>query len=83
MRNREAPSAPDLKRRIRVARGEEAGDLLLAGGRVVNVFTRRVEDANVVVADGWIAHIPSEGQAVVNTALVVSEASAIECAECT
>ena len=55
MRNREAPSAPGLKRRIRVARGEEAGDLLLAGGRVVNVFTRRVEDANVVVADGWIA----------------------------
>ena len=55
MGNREAPSAPDLKRRIRVARGEEAGDLLLAGGRVVNVFTRRVEDANVVVADGWIA----------------------------
>jgi adenine deaminase len=43
-----------LQRRIRVARGQEPGDLVLTGGRVVNVFTRRVEPANVVVADGWI-----------------------------
>jgi adenine deaminase len=46
-----------LRRRIRVARGQEPGDLLLKGGRVVNVFTRRTEAANVVVADGWIAGV--------------------------
>jgi adenine deaminase len=46
-----------LQRRIRVARGQEAGDLVLTGGQVVNVFTRRVQPANVVVADGWIAGV--------------------------
>lgn len=38
-----------------MARGEEPGDLLLAGGRIVNVFTQRIEEGNVVLADGWIA----------------------------
>jgi adenine deaminase len=46
-----------LQRRIRVARGLEAGDLLLTGGRVVNVFTRRTERADIVLADGVIAGV--------------------------
>jgi adenine deaminase len=46
-----------LQRRIRVALGKEPGDLLLTGGQVVNVFTCRVEPANVVLADGWIASV--------------------------
>jgi adenine deaminase len=46
-----------LRRRIRVALGREPGDLLLTGGRVVNVFTRRTEPAEVVVADGRIAGV--------------------------
>ena len=46
-----------LQRRIRVAQGREPGDLLLVGGKVVNVFTLRVEPANVVIADGWIAGV--------------------------
>ncbi|MHC4416724.1 MAG: adenine deaminase [Planctomycetota bacterium] len=46
-----------LERRVRVARGAEPGDLLLVGGRVVNVFTQRVEAANVVIADGVIAGV--------------------------
>jgi len=46
-----------LQRRIRVARGEEPGDCVLRGGRVVNVFTQRIEAANVVFADGWIAAV--------------------------
>jgi adenine deaminase len=53
-----------LQRRIRVALGQEPGDLLLTGGEVVNVFTRRVQPANVVVADGWIAGVgPFDWQA--------------------
>lgn len=46
-----------IARRIRVALGREPGDLLLTGGRVVNVFTRRVEAADVVVADGRVAGV--------------------------
>ncbi len=46
-----------LERRIRVARGETPGDLFLAGGQVVNVFTRQVQHANVIVADGHIAGV--------------------------
>jgi adenine deaminase len=46
-----------LQRRIRVARGQEPGDLLLTGGEVVNVFTGTVERADVVIADGWIAGV--------------------------
>ena len=55
------PHFPDasetVERRIRVALGREPGDLVLTGGLVVNVFTERVEPANVIVADGWIAGV--------------------------
>jgi adenine deaminase len=49
--------AGTIARRIRVALGQEPGDLLLTGGRVVNVFTRTVETADVVVADGRVAGV--------------------------
>ena len=51
------PDVPMLQRRVRVAMGHERGDLLLRGGQVVNVFTERIEPANVVIADGWIAGV--------------------------
>ena len=53
----DGPGARALARRVDVAMGREPGDLLLTGGRVLNVFTRRVEDADVVVADGRIAGV--------------------------
>jgi adenine deaminase len=46
-----------LQRRIRVAQGQEPGDLLLRGGHVVNVFTQQVEPANIIIAEGWIAAV--------------------------
>lgn len=46
-----------LQRRIRVARGQEPADLLLRGGQVVNVFTERVEPANVAICEGFIAAV--------------------------
>ena len=49
--------AERLGRRIRVALGHEPGDLLITGGQVVNVFNRRVEPADVVIADGRIAGV--------------------------
>lgn len=47
----------DRERIIAVARGEAAGDLLLAGGRIVNVFSGEVEGGDVVIAEGVIAGI--------------------------
>jgi adenine deaminase len=46
-----------LQRRIRVALGDEPGDLVITGAQVVNVFTCEVYRANVVVADGTIAGV--------------------------
>jgi adenine deaminase len=58
------PSLNALQRRIRVALGEEPGDLVLTGGHVVNVFTEEVHPANVVLADGFIAGVgPCDWQA--------------------
>ncbi len=53
------PNASPLttRRRIRVALDHEPGDLLITGGQVVNVFNRRVEPADVVIADGRIAGV--------------------------
>jgi adenine deaminase len=51
------PDPHSIARRIRVALGQEPGDLLLSGGQVVNVFNRRVEPADVVIADGRIAGV--------------------------
>jgi adenine deaminase len=42
---------------LAVARGDQAADLLLTGGRVVDVFTGSVIDADVAVADGVIASV--------------------------
>lgn len=59
MPQRSTPTSqlPSLERRLRVAQGREAGDLLLTDAQVVNVFTERVEPANVLIADGWIAGV--------------------------
>ena len=52
--DRTGTGSVDLTQRIRVARGEEEGDLLLTGGRIVNVFTQRIETGNVVLCDGSV-----------------------------
>jgi adenine deaminase len=47
-----------LPRLFAVARGDEPADLVLAGGRVVNVFTGEIEEGvDVAIADGWIAGV--------------------------
>jgi adenine deaminase len=45
------------ERLLAVARGDEAADLLLAGGHVVDVFTASVVEAEVAVVDGVIASV--------------------------
>jgi adenine deaminase len=52
-----AVTVEQLQRRVRVALGQDPGDLLLRGGQIVNVFTCRVEPADIVLADGWVAGV--------------------------
>jgi adenine deaminase len=47
-------SAP-LAKRLAVARGDEPADVVIRGGRVLSVFTREWLEADVAIADGWIA----------------------------
>jgi adenine deaminase len=45
----------DLARRLAVARGDEPADLVVRGGRMLSVFTREWLEADVAIADGYIA----------------------------
>jgi adenine deaminase len=47
----------DLPRLLAVARGEVPADLVLRGGRVVDVFTGEVREAEVAISGGWIAGV--------------------------
>src|SRR5438093_5014861 len=47
--------AVELARRLAVARGSEPADLVVRGGRVLSVFTREWLEADVAIADGWVA----------------------------
>ena len=46
-----------LTRRLRIARGEEPADLVLRNARIVNVLSREIHSADVVVADGRVVTI--------------------------
>jgi len=48
-----------LKNRIRAARGERSPDLVVKGGRVINVFSREIVEADVAVYDGLIVGVGS------------------------
>src|SRR5687768_3119739 len=49
------PAMDALQRRLAVARGDEAADLVVRGGRVLSVFTREWLEADVAVVDGFVA----------------------------
>ena len=49
------PWTSDLARRLAVARGDEAADLVVRGGRVLSVFTREWLDVDIAICDGVIA----------------------------
>jgi adenine deaminase len=51
----------DLPRLIQVARGRQPADLLLANGRVVDLFGLEVLDADLLVAEGRIAGLRPRG----------------------
>src|SRR5438132_1146558 len=59
----------DLHRRLAVARGSEPADLVVRGGRVLSVFTREWVEADVAIADGWVAGLGDyEGHEVLDAA---------------
>jgi adenine deaminase len=51
-----------IARRIRAARGEEPGDLILRNGQLVNVCSGETYAADVVVVEGTIAAVGELGQ---------------------
>ncbi len=52
-----------LERRIRVARGEEAADLVISGAQVVNVFSGEIYPSDVAIADGLVVGVgPYKGR---------------------
>ncbi len=51
----------ELRRRIRVARGEEPADLLLRNARLVNVCSGECYPADVALADGLVVGISTPG----------------------
>jgi adenine deaminase len=50
---------PDPLRILAVARGDERADLVVRGGRVVNVFTGEIESLEIAIVDGFIAALGS------------------------
>jgi len=55
--------ADRLRRRIKAARGEIAPDLVLRGGRVIDVFNREIIETNVAVYDGVVVGLGDYGSA--------------------
>lgn len=56
-----------MQRRINVASGKEPADLVVKGGKVLNVFTGEIIQGDVAVVDGYIAGIGQyEGKREVN-----------------
>jgi adenine deaminase len=49
----------DLQKQIRIARGEIPADLVLKGGKVLNVFSGEIQEADVAVAGGQIVGLGS------------------------
>lgn len=52
----------DVARLLAVARGDVPADLLLANGRVVNVFTGSIESADIAVSGDFIAAVGNDYQ---------------------
>ncbi|MFP4477915.1 MAG: adenine deaminase [Candidatus Izemoplasmatales bacterium] len=44
----------DKQRLIRIARGDEPADLVFKNGKVINVFSKTIEEEDIAIADGMI-----------------------------
>lgn len=61
---------PDPLRILAVARGDARADLVVRGGRVVNVFTGEIESLDIAIVDGFVAALGTNlsGERVVDLA---------------
>ncbi|GAA5501295.1 adenine deaminase [Deinococcus xinjiangensis] len=59
----QAQGEQDRQRLVRVARGQEAGDLVVRGAQVVQPATREIFEADVLIAAGRVAALGSGFQA--------------------
>ena len=57
LQGKEIMTVERLSRRIRAACGEIPSDLVLKGGKVINVFSREIIETDVAILDGVIAGI--------------------------
>ena len=48
-----------IKKLVAVAGGREQADLVVKGGRIVNVFSGEIIAADIAISDGFIAGIGS------------------------
>ena len=68
-KNRTMKRVDRLRELIRVARGEQPPDLVIKGGRVLNLFTGEIIPADVAISGGRIAGVGSyDGPAVIDAA---------------
>ena len=63
------PELEKLQRRLRAARGEIPADLVVRGGRVLDVFTQELIETDVAIFDGMIVGLGAyEGREIVDAA---------------
>lgn len=51
------PTIASLKHRVDVAAGRAPADLILRGGRIVNVLSHEIVEADIAISDGWIVGV--------------------------
>src|SRR5690348_4755581 len=55
--------SPGSSNILAIARGDHPADLLLRSGRIVNVFSGEIEQADIAIAGEWIAGVGGGYQA--------------------
>jgi adenine deaminase len=65
-------NAKILRRLVDVAKGAVPPDVIIQNGRLLNVFTNRIEEGlDIVIKDGWIVSVEAEGRSAHGSAQVI------------
>ena len=67
-----------LRKLLRTAKGEITPDVIIRGGRVVNVFTNRIdENVSILIKDGYFASIEDGARQAPNKASRIIDADGL------
>jgi len=72
----QALDADQLSGLVAVARGRKPAEIVITGGRVVNVYSEEVYEADVVISSGRIAYVGSQLDAIGDSTEVIDAAGA-------